>query len=39
MTWDWLAFVVGVLVGTGLMWLAAVADTASQADREPERFR
>ena len=40
MTWDWFAFAVGVAVGLGVMWVAAVLSTAGdQSDRERQRWR
>jgi len=38
MAWDWLSFVVGVLVGLALMWIAAVVSQVREADNE-EHFR
>ena len=38
MEWNWLSFVLGVLVGTLLMWLATVVAQAGGADNE-ERWR
>jgi len=40
--WDWLSFVIGVLVGLALMWIAALAsrmgDTDTGDDREAHRW-
>jgi hypothetical protein len=36
--WDWAAFGIGVLVGTVVMWVAAVVSAAREADNE-EHFR
>ena len=40
MDWGWvLPFVLGVLVGMALMWIAALVNMAHQEEQRPERLR
>jgi len=41
MEWSWVSFVVGALVGAGVMWLAVVLAETASAERsgEEERWR
>jgi hypothetical protein len=37
MVWDWLSFVIGVLVGLALMWIAAVVSMLGDQREQEER--
>lgn len=39
MDWSWFPFIVGVLVGLGLMWIAVVVAQAREAEEFDRRWR
>lgn len=37
--WNWFSFVVGVVAGTGLMWVLVLIEQARHAEETDKRFR